>query len=226
MNIQCNMKIYCISDTHGKHASLELKEADIIIHAGDATCQRDPNLNAPELEAFFNWFSSLNMYKYKIYIPGNHDTSFAKNLVPVPKNITVLCHNEIEIEGCRIFGSPYTPTFGVGWAYNVDRGKIGRLWNQIPDDIDILVTHGPAKGILDLTIDRDTNNPRQCGCGSLLHEIKVKSPKYHVFGHLHDERGIFNAGRLELPLIKTVFINVSVVDLRHELVNHGSIIKL
>lgn len=218
------MKILCISDTHGQHNQLNLVDADMIIHAGDCTNQRDPYLNAPELEVFYNWYKSLP-YKYKVYIPGNHDTSFPRNLVQIPDEIIVLCHNETEIEGVKMFGSPYTPEFGQGWAYNVDRSKIQRYWNQIPDDTDIIITHGPAKGIMDLTYGRD-NNLKQCGCGSLLHTIKEIKPKYHIFGHIHDESGIFNGGILNVPKIGTTFVNASTNNLRLEVVNHGILIEI
>ena len=218
------MKILCISDTHGKHTLIKLQDADMIIHAGDCTNQRDSILNGPELEAFFKWFSSLP-YKYKIYIPGNHDTSFPKNYVQIPENIIVLSHREVEIEGVKIFGSPYTPEFGVGWAYNVDRSKIQRYWEQIPKDIDIIVTHGPAKGIMDLTFTKE-GNLFQCGCKSLLNTIKDIKPKFHIFGHIHDESGIYNAGEFNVPKIGTTFVNASVVNLRMEIVNHGVLIEL
>lgn len=201
------------------------KDIDMVIHAGDATIQRDKYLNENELRTFFNWFSSLP-YKHKLYIPGNHDTSYPANLVLAPENITVLCHNEIEIEGIRFFGSPYTPSFGHGWAYNIDRDKIQNYWNQIPKDTDVIITHGTAKGILDLTRDKNNRELRRCGCDALLDTINELKPKYHIFGHIHDEPGINNAGTLKLAKLETIFVNASIVNYYHESVNPGIIIKI
>ena len=50
--------------------------------------------------------------------------------------------------GIKIFGSPYTPTFGHGWSFNKDRTKLERIWRNIIDEgVDIVITHGPPKGI-------------------------------------------------------------------------------
>lgn len=219
------MKIWCISDTHNKHTMLKKPKADIVIFAGDATVSRDKLINQPELESFFRWFASLP-YKYKIYVPGNHDTSYPANLVKAPENVIVLNHNEVVIEGIKIFGSPYTPRFGSGWSYNVDTWDIKRYWDQIPEDTNILVTHGPAKGILDITMDKNTKQFRQCGCSALLETIGNIQPDYHIFGHIHNEKDVYNAGILKLPNMKTTFVNASIVDYYHNFVNPGILIDI
>jgi len=212
------MKIWAISDSHCKHLWLDIpdpKEVDMVIHAGDAGGHRDLSHNDGEMREFLIWFSNLP-YKYKIYIPGNHDTSVEANFhnfaTDYP-NITVLIHQSINIEGINIFGSPYTPSFGHGWAYNVARHKISKYWEQIPLNANIVITHGPPKGILDYT-KANSNYYEKVGDSSLLDNIVKVNPKYHIFGHLHDEPEVYNCGifKPNQPKLKTEFINACVMN--------------
>lgn len=86
----------------------------------------------------------------------------------------------VEIEGLKIYGSPWQPRF-YDWAFNVDRGDaISKKWELIPEGIDILVTHGPAHGILD-----DTINGMRVGCEELFKKVVQVKPRIHVCGHIH-----------------------------------------
>lgn len=217
------MKIWCISDTHCKHSWLDVPEVDMIIHAGDASNTKDISFNDAEMREFLQWYESLNI-KYKIFVPGNHDTSIERKFHKFEDypNIKFLIHNSISIEGINIFGSPYTPSFGSGWAYNVARHKIFNYWDNLSDNIDILVTHGPPKGILDLTI---RNGVKQCGDKVLLNKIEVIKPKYHIFGHIHNEHNVYNSGICRPNGYNTTFINASVNNLDYKIVNNGIIIE-
>jgi len=218
------IKIWCISDSHCKHKQLTIPEdIDIVIHAGDASNYRDLSQNDAEMHEFLLWFSKLPI-KHKIYVPGNHDTSVEKGMHNFEDygGIIVLINEEVTIEGIKIYGSPITPTFGVGWAYNSSHNKIHKYWDKIPDNTDILVTHGPAKGILDLTVN---NGYYQCGCKTLLNKVLQIKPKYHIFGHIHDESLIYNAGIFKPTNISTTFINASVCNIKYNISNHGQIIN-
>lgn len=97
-----------------KHRQLKVPDdVDMVIHAGDATNYRDKYRNEPELRDFFDWFHNLPI-KYKIFTGGNHDTALASNMVEVPDDIIILQDRTIEIEGIKIFGSPYSLAFGFG----------------------------------------------------------------------------------------------------------------
>ena len=202
------MKILFLSDTHSQHRKLkDLPKADLIIHSGDISKMgRDY-----EVEDFIRWFSGLD-YRYKIFVAGNHDFFFEGE---TPKSIQrflnentfYLYNSSVEIDGIKIWGSPYTPTF-FNWAFNLDRGKvIAKIWKQIPTDTDILVTHGPPFGILDKTI-----SGLNVGCEELLKKVNQIKPKYHLFGHIHENYGI---QRNEF----TTFMNGSVLNERYEMVN-------
>ena len=177
------MKIICISDTHGKHDLLnnDLPEGDMIIHSGDVS-----NLGKlDEINQFTQWFSQLP-YKYKIFIAGNHDFGFEKIRnsneigISIPHGVVYLQDEMVEIEGIKIYGSPWQPRF-YDWAFNVDRGaEIAKKWSLIPEDTDILITHGPPHGFLD-----DTVQGQRVGCEELYIRVMQIKPKYHIFGHIH-----------------------------------------
>lgn len=183
------MKVWLISDTHNQHKELNVPECDMVIHCGDESNHYSPALNAPEAEKFFEWFTQLDI-KHKVFIPGNHSTSVHAGLVkPDKKKISMLIHQSLEIEGLRIFGSPFTPSWGKSGAYMRSRNRMRDIWDTM-DDCDILVTHGPPQGILDIAVT--DNQLVQCGCKSLLNKVMKIRPKYHCFGHLHDTKGVIN----------------------------------
>lgn len=220
------MKIWLISDTHGKHHELILPEVDMVIHAGDMGTYRDPHMNVNGILDSLAWYRSLPI-KHKVLIAGNHCTSIERGLIDKKEfeGITFLQHEFAEVGGLKIFGSAYTPSFGDGWAYNVARHKIGEYWKDIPTGLDILVTHGPAKGILDIT-ENQNGELVQCGCKALLNRIIEVAPKYHVFGHIHPETNGHNAGILKVNGIDTTFINAAVVNLQYKIHNNGFIIEI
>ncbi len=203
------MKILCISDTHGFHEELKIIDVDMIIHAGDFSNTRSSSINANECIKFLEWYEKLSI-KYKILISGNHDTAVQAGLINFKyyKTIIYAQHEMIEIGKLKIFGSPYTPTFGVGWAFNVPRHKLDVYWREIPKETDILVTHGPPKGILDLSYN-EYDNLEYCGDKSLLNKVYEVCPKYHIFGHIHNNKDNFNWGKRIINDI--TFMNVSAV---------------
>lgn len=228
------MRIWTISDTHCKHGFLEIpKNIDLVIHAGDESNYRDPYMNNNECLNFLEWYKNLNI-QYKVFVPGNHSTAIGRGLIKkadIPKEIIFLLHESVEIDGIKIFGSPYTPSFGTGWAFNVHRNTIGSYWEEIPANTDILVTHGPPRGILDLTLydSRDGADGKsffQCGCDSLLEKIKEIKPKFNIFGHIHNEPRCYNSGMLKPQNLETTFINASVVDLSHNINNNGQVFEI
>lgn len=177
------MKITAISDTHGKHRELrktEIPEADTIIHAGDFT----KTGTYREAKDFINWFGNLN-HKHKILVAGNHDHIMGKNGSRQKKEllnlmeeqgITYLENNSVEIENLKFYGTPYSKIQG-DYVFNQEIPEIDQ-------DTDILITHGPVKGILDHT-KRDGN----VGSEELREEIGKADPREHIHGHIHEQHG-------------------------------------
>ncbi|WP_348746560.1 metallophosphatase domain-containing protein [Tenacibaculum sp. 190524A02b] len=201
------MKIVCISDTHGFHNSLKLPEGDVIIHAGDVTQSGREN----QVIDFLNWYTQLD-YEYKIFIAGNHDYFFEQENEEeinkrIPQNITYLNDSGIDINGIKIWGSPIQPLF-CNMAFNRRRGgEIKKHWDLIPNNTDVLVTHDPAYGVLDTTLQGQS-----VGCVELLQKVKTVQPQIHICGHIHEAYG-------ERNLFGVDFVNASVVNFKYQVAN-------
>jgi Icc-related predicted phosphoesterase len=208
------LKFVAISDTHCRHYSLKLPKGDVIIHAGDITYKGEE----AEVVDFLNWFSKLN-YKYKIFTAGNHDFFFEKAKPAyvqslIPEGVHYLNDSGVQIEGINLWGSAITPWF-FNWAFNRQRGKsITKHWKLIPADTHILITHGPAYGILDTVV-----NENHVGCVDLLKKVQEVKPKFHITGHIHEAYGKMKKG-------ETTFINACMLNENYELVNTPQIFQL
>lgn len=206
-----------MSDTHGYPLHMiDIPEGDILIHAGDLNIGQENKLRA-RLESF-----KKLPHKHKLLIPGNHDAYVykepdkCKDLALQEAGINILINDFIEVEGLKIWGSPYTPKFN-NWAFMCPRDIIYKIWQQMPAGLDILVTHGPPDRILDLN-DRGEH----CGCASLRSYIHSRKPKHHVFGHIHEQGGRIE----ELDWAGTICYNVSVLDENYDIVRGARILEL
>lgn len=162
-----NKKIFPFSDTHGYHRALQVpEEADIVICAGDAV---EDDLKGGEYDDFIDWFAGAPA-KWKLFVPGNHELSFeydrseAIEQAMAAKGILVL-QNAVQDCFGMIIGSISANTFIAD--------------EDIPADLDILVTHCPPYGIL----DEDLGDP------GILNFMMKSKPAYHLFGHIHATAG-------------------------------------
>lgn len=218
------MKIITISDTHNQHLQIPIKylenkdgSIDTIIHAGDMSGHGYKN----EIQPFLSWYNDLP-FNNKILIPGNHDFFFEKakpedikELLDIYPNITYLQDSGIEIDGINFWGSGVTPFF-YDWAFNRRDADIKPHWDMIPLDTHILITHGPIKGFLDVTMRGDVT-----GCPYLLERIaELKELKLHVCGHIHEAYGhvVSPDGQ--------VLLNASVLDHNYKMTNRPILIEL
>lgn len=176
------MRIVCISDTHGFHGGLKVPEGDLLLHAGDL-CKRGL---LSELEETADWLRSLP-HRHKVIIAGNHDFCLEEDpeqARPLLHGLTYLKDESCQVEGLRIYGSPWQPWFH-DWAFNLPRGApLREVWSKIPDHTQILLTHGPPHGVLDETYDG-----RRVGCEELSLRLEQVQPRLHVFGHIHEAHG-------------------------------------
>lgn len=207
------MKIWHISDTHTYHYLLQVPEnIDLIIFSGDCSNPREPHANRDEVMNFIEWYSKINIPK--IFIPGNHDTSIEKGLVKpndfTCKDIIFLNNSYVVYNDIKFWGTPYTPSFGIGWAYNKQRHKMHDLWQEVPEDTNVLISHGPPKGILDLSYNQN-NELEFCGCSAMKKHVQNKQYKAVLFGHIHNCQDIINQGTMILTGLETIFSNGSVV---------------
>jgi Icc-related predicted phosphoesterase len=101
-------------------------------------------------------------------------------------NVFYLENSFVEFDGIKIWGSPISPSFGYGWGFNKDRGNdIAEVWNVIPTDTDVVITHSPIYGYRDKTYRTYEN----VGCADLLHRLHAVKPHLHFSGHIHEDYG-------------------------------------
>lgn len=189
------MRIVCVADTHLFTDDFVVPAGDVFIHAGDM-CRRG---DLDELARAAAWIRSLP-HRHKIVVAGNHDWAFAREpaaaraLLP---GVTYLEDAFAEVAGLRVWGSPWQPAFH-DWAFNLPRGQaLAAKWALIPANLDILVTHSPPEGIGD-----DFTMHGRAGCADLRRRVASVTPRLHVFGHIHQDGGAWQAGG-------TLFANVT-----------------
>jgi Icc-related predicted phosphoesterase len=196
------LRLVLLSDTHQLHREVEVPDGDVFIHAGDFTMFSE----SIEAVADFNdWLGELP-HRYKIVVPGNHE--FFLEADPSDRfmldKAIVLINEGTEIEGLRIWGSPVTPLHGGAFGLSSPKDR-KRLYAQIPQDIDVLISHGPPFGILDTAPISGLHE----GCRELLRAVTRVRPKLHVFGHIHTAHGVFRTEH-------TTFVNASRLGLHDD----------
>jgi predicted phosphodiesterase len=206
------MRIVAISDTHGLHAQVQVPPGDVLVHAGDFTGRGRPH----EIEAFSAWIAA-QPHRHKLVIAGNHDLSFEDSPAEAQRALrgcTYLQDSGITVDGVHFWGSPWQPEF-MDWAFNLPRGgPLAARWALIPDATDVLITHGPPKGILDRCYDGV-----DAGCEALSAALARVRPDVHIFGHIHEA-----AGQLERH--GTRYVNACSCDLQYRPVQPAVVIDV
>ena len=209
------MRITHISDTHNKHNQLngKLPGGDLLIHSGDiSSIGRESEVT--KFVKWFNGidnytnkifiagnhdlsFESEILFRNKSeYFDRVQYDGFASVGKPqwldvllasdLNSNVFYLENSFVELDGIKIWGSPISPSFGYGWAFNEDRGEdISKVWDGIPNDADIVITHGPIYGYCDRTSREGLN----VGCADLYHRLNEVRPQLHFSGHIHEAYG-------------------------------------
>ena len=215
-------RLVTTSDFHGHAPEVHPPDGDLLTVHGDCT----DHGNQGEVEEFFNWVvHQAPRYTHGVvFIAGNHDKSFDRrrrtafpesyhwfeatmaDFLRTP-NVYYLENSGVEIDGVKIWGSPYTPWFnGDKWAFNVHRGPDSYdIWQLIPEGTDILITHGPVMGKLDYFLGpMDFQLPYK-GCEQLKQRVEEIKPKLHLCGHIHTAHGMTRDAH-------TFYLNSCMVD--------------
>ena len=152
----------------------------------------------------------LSIFRHKIVIAGNHEITFdlreekqlsqrffgphdnlpeegfisVKSILTSCPDLIYLEDSSVTIQGVKFWGSPHQPWFH-DWAFNRTEEERAYLTSKIPEDVDVLLSHGPPYQILDYVVDGSN-----VGCVFLQEEIfnRIK-PKLVVFGHIHEDYG-------------------------------------
>ncbi len=173
------MKIVMVSDTHGAHPALPA--GDVLVHCGDLTHFG----SFAELKQEGSWLKSLP-FKHVVLIAGNHDVAlgnlYDKGLEEQTRkllfgDIHYLRDSGVMIEGARFWGSPWIPPYAG--VFNLPEEELRSKWHLVPEDTDVLITHGPPAGVL----DGGTGSP------TLSKAVAHIKPTIHCFGHVHEARG-------------------------------------
>jgi predicted phosphohydrolase len=206
------MRVVCLSDTHDLHDRLDVPDGDVLVHAGDFTMSG----REAQIRAFDAWLGGLP-HRHKIVVAGNHDWLFEREPEKARSLLThavYLQDSDTTVAGLRFWGAPWQPWF-FDWAFNLRRGPdLAAKWALIPQGVDVLITHGPPLGVLDVT-DRGEH----VGCEDLLEALERVRPRLHVFGHIHESYGRVDAdGR--------VSVNASNCSLEYRPVNPAVVVDL
>jgi Icc-related predicted phosphoesterase len=229
-------KLVFISDTHLRH-NFVVPEGDILCHTGDMTMQG----SVQEMARAATWLKGLKVghgFKAAVVICGNHDWLGERDpattrLLFEEKGLIYLHDQAAEILGLRFYGSPYQPEF-CDWAFNVRRGpELAAIWAKIPDDTQVLLTHGPPRGRLDVVHEADESKyntlyghpvryiKKHVGCNDLAKRIaQLKDLKISASGHIHCGYG------LEKGADGITYINSSICNESYQAVNKPIVIDL
>lgn len=176
------IKICVFSDSHGTHRRLKIPKCDILIFGGDAGIT-----SYEKLEDFDSWIGDQPATN-KIVVAGNHDRYLEEigrdDCKLFFTNAIYLENSSVQIEGIKFWGSPYSVMFN-NWSFMANSDYLKHIWEYIPKDTDIVITHGPAFGILDVV------GWKNQGCPELRKVIDEIKPRIHITGHIHECQGMF-----------------------------------
>lgn len=199
-----------MADTHELHREIEVP-ADVLIHAGDFTML---SRSIAAVCDFNDWLGELP-HPHKIVCGGNHE--FFLEVDPARRsllsNATVLLDEEIDVEVLRIWASPVTPGYGPAFGMTSPE-KRACHWAKVPE-VDVLVTHGPARGIL----DRSPGQGQEIGDPELVAALQRIRPLLHVFGHVHGAFG-------QMSIEGTLHVNCALLGMNGAIANRPVVLRI
>lgn len=175
------------SDLHG-WLNFQVPRCDVLVIAGDLAPDapnglwQDPYFSKLFqdqwlADEYFQWEQSINADRI-VFVPGNHDRFGA---FPTTFRTEFLIDAGVTIQDMSFWFSPWVPQINGMWNYELDPVRRADRFNLIPEHVDVLVTHAPAKWCLDSTYSKEN-----AGCAILTEQVKLKGPRYHLFGHIHE----------------------------------------
>ncbi|KXH41576.1 hypothetical protein CSAL01_01078 [Colletotrichum salicis] len=193
MSSTTQTRFLIISDTHGHTFPPEIMPfapVDVLIHCGDLT-------HHSKMDEYRQTLTMLKAFKASrtLVIAGNHDFSLdtvafkakieqANRIYGSPLEADLV---EREFGGLKVYASPYTPSSSSserwGFSYNESEGHVF----DIKTDTDIVITHGPPRGIMDISADQ-----KRIGFSDLCAAVAKSQPRLHCFGHVHGGWGAKN----------------------------------
>lgn len=204
------MRLVIFSDTHNQHASVPIPDGDVLVFCGDACAYG----TAQDFMAFAEWFGSYP-HALKLYVAGNHDLIVESSrdacagILHAKANAVYLEDSGIVLpNGMNCWGSPWTPR-SLNWAFQQDPGpELRAIWQKVPNNTNVLITHGPSYGLLDLY-----NSTENIGDPQLRNRIEeLRELKVHAHGHVHEGYG--TALHTNVAGAQVLCVNAALVDQR------------
>ena len=230
------MKILATSDLHGNLEGLSFEGIDIVVIAGDFACMAENS----KWDAFGQkkWIEkkliplicSYSKTQF-VLVPGNHDFCLDPKVqaryrmdwrISWPSNSHVLLDSSCEINGLKIYGTPYVPIISYYWAFEAEHDELQRIYEKIPSGLDILVTHSPPRisgEALDISLQNGADS-EAFGSSELTQALFDKQPRFCFCGHIHS--GFHGPVKFE----GTMIYNVSRVDERYEIAYEPTFVEL
>ncbi|KAK1977070.1 calcineurin-like phosphoesterase [Colletotrichum cereale] len=210
MTARVATRFLILSDTHGLKFPADMKfeeSVDVVVHCGDlterstvaeyqTTLQLLRSLDAPlklfiagnhdlsldppslrrkieEAERFTKeTFDSHSVDQELLGIKRLIDEAKAERIVFLEEgNHEFVLGNGAVL---KVYASPYTPST-EGWAFEYSTHDF-----NIDSGTDVVITHGPPRGVLDISGDG-----KRIGCPQLFRAVAQSQPKIHCFGHVH-----------------------------------------
>ncbi len=224
-----------MSDMHGQ-IPRNVPDGDILVIAGDICplyIDRDIQTSADWIDdVFVPWVRSMP-HKYRLFIAGNHDFAIQDRLKYFqdyidPEDIKFLHDSGVNIEGCKIYGLPWVPKL-KNWAFHADNVTLGQRYRSIPDDTDVIVSHGPPYhiGMADAVPFYNSYAKQQsidwAGTPYANQAIDRIGPKHFICGHIHEGAGHY---RHNGPKGLSNIWNVSVLDEYYEYCRDPTVIEI
>jgi Icc-related predicted phosphoesterase len=198
------MKIAAMADLHGERPKVD-SDTDLVLIAGDIFfgVSIDQDI-AYGLGKFKRWLERMPCPV--VAIAGNHDFVLRDTNLAHQLPWTYLQDQTTTVNGLVIHGTPWTPTF-FDWAFMKEDEFLWGYWSAIPDNVDILLSHGPPYGVCDETFYQGVSGG-SVGSKSLRQAVIHKRPKIIICGHIHDGYG-FDVIMGEKSIL---VYNVSIMD--------------
>lgn len=177
------IKVTVISDLHG-YIPDDLEEGDVLIVAGDLTGRDQEH----EYFDVFHWIDR-QPFKEKILVAGNHDMRMEMENYDGPAHgeFHYLCDSGVELFGFKFWGSPHSLLFDCinpkCVAYCGTEKELDAFYSKIPDDTDVIISHGPMKHILDLCPNGAV------GSWALRKAVDRVKPILLITAHTHEQGG-------------------------------------
>lgn len=181
------LRLVIVSDTHRSYFN-SIPRGDVLIHCGDS------ELSPEQLST---WLSQHG-HPRALAISGNMDNLNDKQ-DRFPQHITYLQDSAVQVRGLNFYGSPWTPEF-VGAFQLYSDSDARKVWEAIPQEVDVLITHGPPAGVLDRT-----SRGKRVGDHELATALRNIKPRVHCFGHIHESYGTLRQN-------STLFCNAAVFN--------------